>query len=59
MQRQDRVYVTSDRELAQVFSAEWSIDGKVHGSGWLYLVEVEDGDLEPDDDLVSLPDMSL
>lgn len=59
LQRSDRVYVTTDRELAQVFAAEWSIDGELHGGGWLYLVEVEEGVLEVDDDLASLPGVSF
>ena len=58
-QRADRVYVTSDRQLAQVFASDWSGNGIDFGRGWLYLVSVDPDELEPDADLVSLPGVSF
>lgn len=57
-QRRDRVYVTTDRELAKVFARQWFDGTRVRSHGWLYLVEVEQADLEDDDDLRSLPGVS-
>lgn len=54
-QRSDRVYVTTDRNLARAWAGIWTIDGKQHGGGTLYQVEVDVDELEPDDDLLSLP----
>ncbi len=58
-QRGDRVYVTSDRELALAWAGLWTPDGRKHGNGSLYQVEVEPGLLELDEDLLSLPDLSF
>jgi hypothetical protein len=55
-QRDDRVYVTTDRELARAWAGVWTPDGVHHGGGSLYRVEATD--LEPDDDLLSLPGLS-
>jgi hypothetical protein len=55
-QRPDRVYVTTDRELAWAYASAWTLDGRVAGGGSLYLVEVFDP--EPDADLLSLPGVS-
>lgn len=52
-QRPDRVYVTVDRHLALAYASTWTIDGVRLGGGSLYLVESEE--LEPDEDLLSLP----
>ena len=52
-QRLDRVYVTSDRELARAFAGAFEqADGAI-GGGVLYQVEAL-GDLEPDEDLPGL-----
>jgi len=56
-QRDDRVYVTSDRDLARAWAGIWTPDGVRHGGGSLYRVEPEG--LEPDDDLLSLPGLSF
>lgn len=56
-QRDDRVYLTSDRDLARAWAGIWTPDGVRHGGGSLYRVEAET--LEPDDDLLSLPDLSF
>jgi hypothetical protein len=52
-QRADRVYITTDRNLARAWAGIWTSDGKQHGGGTLYQVEADD--LEPDEDLLSLP----
>jgi hypothetical protein len=57
-QRSDRVYVTTDLRLARVFASQYSLDGGVSGGGWIYQVAVQDSELEPDDDLLSLPGVS-
>ena len=56
-QRDDRVYVTCDRDLARAWAGIWTPDGVRHGGGSLYRVEAET--LEPDDDLLSLPGLSF
>lgn len=56
-QREDRVYVTSDRNLARAWAGIWTPDGVHHGGGALYQVEAED--LEPDEDLLSLGGLSF
>lgn len=58
-QRGDRVYVTSDRELALAWAGLWTPDGRKHGNGSLYQVEVEPELLEPDEDLLSLAGLSF
>ncbi|MCP2030350.1 hypothetical protein L1277_000414 [Okibacterium sp. HSC-33S16] len=54
-QRADRVYVTTNRQLAQVFASNWSLDGARFGFGTLYRVTVPVEDLEQDEDLPFLP----
>lgn len=56
-QRLDRVYVTTDRQLAEAYASLWSLDGVRSGGGSLY--QVQAADLEPDEDLVSLPGVSF
>jgi hypothetical protein len=56
-QRPDRVYVTTDRHLAEAWAGVWTPDGAKHGGGALYRVEAED--LEPDEDLLSLTGVSF
>jgi hypothetical protein len=56
-QREDRVYLTADRELARAWAGIWTPDGANHGGGSLYRVETDA--LEPDDDLLSLPGVSF
>lgn len=56
-QRDDRVYVTTDRELARAWAGVWTADGIHHGGGTLYRVDADD--LEPDGDLLSLPELSF
>ncbi|TGN32999.1 hypothetical protein [Aeromicrobium chenweiae] len=58
-QRRDRVYVTTDRELARVYAGTWrNPDTAELGRGALYRVEVKEG-LEEDEDLLSLPGLSF
>lgn len=56
-QRRDRVYVTSDRELAKVFARTWHDGARERSHGWLY--EVSADDLEDDADLLSVPGISF
>lgn len=56
-QRSDRVYVTPDRRFALAFASSWSPDGVRYRGGSLYIVECDE--LEPDDDLLSLPGQSF
>jgi hypothetical protein len=49
-QRHDRVYVTSDRELARACAGAFEHDDGTIGGGVLYQVEPV-GNLEPDEDL--------
>jgi len=58
-QSDSRVYVTTDRQLAAAYASLWSLDGMQQGGGALYRVTVEDADLEPDVDLLSLPGVSF
>lgn len=61
-QRTDKVYVTSDVKLARVYAGMWTNPtAKVPraGGGSVYQVEIEDGSLEPDEDLLSLPGVSF
>lgn len=53
-QRRDRIYVTTRRDVAKAFAGKWPnpLTGGL-GYGSLYQVEVQ-GDLNPDDDLLSL-----
>lgn len=53
------MYVTTDRELAAAYASLWSLDGVRQGGGALYRVTIEDADLEPDADLLSLPGVSF
>jgi hypothetical protein len=53
-QRNDRVYLASDRELARACAGVWTPDGTSVGGGTLYEVTTEHG-LEPDDDFLCLP----
>ena len=55
--RLDRVYVTTDRHLALAYASTWSPDGRRSRGGSLYLVESDE--LEPDEDLLSLPGVSF
>jgi hypothetical protein len=52
-QRDDRVYITTDRDLARACAGVWSLDGETIGGGVLYRVEPM-GDPDPDDDLPGL-----
>lgn len=56
-QRLDRVYVTTDRHLALAYASTWSPDGRRCSGGSLYLVDSDE--LEPDEDLLSLPGVSF
>ena len=56
-QRLDRVYVTTDRHLALAYASTWSPDGRRCLGGSLYLVDSDE--LEPDEDLLSLPGLSF
>lgn len=55
-QRDDRVYVTTDRRLAEAWAGIWTPDGVHHGGGALYRVEADE--LEADQDLLSLVGVS-
>ena len=57
-QRRDRIYVTTDPELAKVYARSWFDGIRARTHGWLYVVEVEGEHLEGDDDLLSLPGVS-
>ncbi|MDN3905783.1 hypothetical protein [Arthrobacter sp. YD2] len=59
-QRSDRVYMTSDIKLARAYAAMWTdpVTGAQRGGGSVYQVEVVDGSLEPDEDLLSLAGLS-
>ncbi|CAN7241386.1 hypothetical protein LJR078_001032 [Arthrobacter sp. LjRoot78] len=53
-QRPDKVYLTTDVELARVYAELWTADETdVPGGGSVYQVVVEDGSMEPDQDLLS------
>lgn len=58
-QTADRVYVTTDRDLAAAYASLWSLDGAQQGGGALYRVTAEEADLEADADLLSLPGVSF
>lgn len=58
-QRRDRVYLTTELDLARVFASDWTQDGSESGYGWIYEVDVDESDLEPDEDLLSLPGVSF
>ncbi|TFF04362.1 hypothetical protein [Cellulosimicrobium funkei] len=58
-QRDDRVYLTSDRELARAWAGLWTPDGEHFGNGSLYQVDAELAALEPDEDLLSLEGVSF
>lgn len=55
-QRHDRVYFTTDKQVAWAFASMWTPDGTRHGGGALYRVEADV--LEPDEDLLSLERVS-
>src|SRR5262245_49524336 len=55
-QRDDRVYVTTDRTLARAWAGLWTPDGRTYPGGTLYRVDATD--LEPDEDLLSLHGLS-
>ncbi|MGJ9402889.1 hypothetical protein [Arthrobacter sp. KK5.5] len=53
-QRTDKVYLTTDLELAQVYAGLWTAEGADQaGGGSVYQVEVRDGSMESDQDLLS------
>jgi hypothetical protein len=53
-QRQDKVYLTSIVELARGYASLWTDPATgVAGGGWVYKVEVTDGTMESDQDLLS------
>jgi hypothetical protein len=53
-QRPDKVYMTSRVNLARGYASVWvNPDTGNAGGGWVYEVEVEDGTMEPDQDLLS------
>jgi hypothetical protein len=54
--RSDRVYATTDRNLASAFAGYWTREPRRPGGGWLYEVELEDG--EDDSDFPSLVGVS-
>lgn len=56
-QRLDRIYITTDRHLALAYASTWSPDGRRCRGGSLYLVDSDE--LEPDEDLLSLPGLSF
>lgn len=58
-QRRDRVYATTDREVARAWASAWRnpATGR-QGYGSLYRVEMPEG-VEPDDDFLSLPGFSF
>lgn len=47
----NRVYVTTERSLAAAIAAAWSTRVGSAGWGWVYGVEIDDEDLEPDADM--------
>jgi hypothetical protein len=51
-QRDDRVYLTSDKELARAYAGMWTRQGGGMGGGSLYKVATDDP-LDPDADLLS------
>lgn len=58
-QRPDKVYLTSVVELARGYASLWTDPStEVAGGGWVYEVEVRDGTMEPDQDLLSSEDVS-
>lgn len=57
--RSDRVYATTDRDLAQSFAAYWTREPRRKGGGWLYRVEFDESLLEPDSDFPSLQGISF
>lgn len=61
-QRPDKVYLTSDVKLARVYAGMWTdptTKTQRAGGGSVYEVEVDDGSLEPDEDLKSLSGVSF
>lgn len=56
--RDDRVYATSDRDLAHAFAGYWTREKNRPGHGALYKVEFEDDLLEDDEDFPSSPGVS-
>ena len=53
-QRPDKVYMTSRVNLARGYASAWiNPDTGIEGGGWVYEVEVKDGTMEPDQDLLS------
>lgn len=53
-QRPDRVYVTTNRNVAWAFASNWLAPDGRRGGGGLYLVETTS--YEPDEDMLSLRD---
>lgn len=59
-QRADKVYMTSRVNLARGYASAWvNPDTGIEGGGWVYEVEVEDGTMEPDRDLLSSDGISF
>lgn len=59
-QRPDKVYLTTDVGLAEVYAGLWTPDGTdTPGGGSIYQVEVQDGSMEPDADLLSIDGLSF
>lgn len=56
--REDRVYVTSDRDAGMAFAAYWTCRSPKQ-PGSLYEIQVEDDLLEPDTDLISSPGLAF
>lgn len=59
-QRPDKVYMTSRVNLARGYASVWvNPDTESQGGGWVYEVEVTDGTMEPDQDLLSSDGISF
>ena len=56
--REDRVYVTSDRDAGMAFAAYWTRRSPKQ-PGSLYEIQVEDDLLETDTDLISSPGLAF
>lgn len=59
-QRTDKVYLTAHLDIARMYAALWTNPAtEVAGGGSVYQVEVQDGSMEPDQDLLSSEGVSF